>query len=317
MNAGEISRKGLSLVLSDPAMIIAELAWRWAFAVGAIGIVLFYSGTVRDAISLSAADQGILLSGNLLLTLDVLSRIVANALPFVMQAAAGAIPKIALIWLACITLGRSPLLRRIVEKSGGAPVVINGRFWISMTAIHAIRIVLLLIVISAFLGASRVAAFFLGSDMNHPRILLALAAYLLTFSIGIAIYLSTNFVASLASLYVAQGRRALDAMADEAHASLKEKALLGATAASNATLRTVAATVVTGASVLLLPLSRYVPQSVLLVVAALLSVLYCIASDILLLARTMAYSLITQGQSSGLQGNSETPLYSAPPDLRS
>src|SRR3569833_2814057 len=131
MNAGEISRKGLSLVLSDPAMIIAELAWRWAFAVGAIGIVLFYSGTVRDAISLSAADQGILLSGNLLLTLDVLSRIVANALPFVMQAAAGAIPKIALIWLACITLGRSPLLRRIVEKSGGAPVVINGRFWIS------------------------------------------------------------------------------------------------------------------------------------------------------------------------------------------
>jgi hypothetical protein len=317
MNAGEISRKSLSLVISDPALIVAELAWRWAFAAGAIGVMLFYSSIVRDAISLSAADQGVLLSGNMLLSLDVLSRVVANALPFVLQAAAGALPKIALIWLVCITLGRSPLLRRIVAKSGSTPVQPDKRFWISMTIVHAVRILLLLIVVSAFLGASRIAALLLGSDMNHPRILLALASYLFTFSIGISIYLLSNFVAALASLYVAQGRRALDAMADAVHASVRDKALLGAAAASNATLRTFAATIVTGISVLLLPLMRYVPATVLLVLAALLSVIYCIASDVLLLARTMAYGLITLGPRPEVAGSSETPLYSAPPDLRS
>jgi hypothetical protein len=317
MNAGEISRKSLSLVISDPALIVAELAWRWAFAAGAIGVMLFYSSIVRDAISLSAADQGVLLSGNMLLSLDVLSRVVANALPFVLQAAAGALPKIALIWLVCITLGRSPLLRRIIAKSGSTPVQPDKRFWISMTIVHAVRILLLLIVISAFLGASRIAALLLGSDMNHPRILLALASYLFTFSIGISIYLLSNFVAALASLYVAQGRRALDAMADAVHASVRDKALLGAAAASNATLRTFAATIVTGISVLLLPLMRYVPATVLLVLAALLSVIYCIASDVLLLARTMAYGLITLGPHPEVAGSSETPLYSAPPDLRS
>jgi hypothetical protein len=317
MNAGEISRKSLSLVISDPALIVAELAWRWAFAAGAIGVMLFYSSIVRDAISLSAADQGVLLSGNMLLSLDVLSRVVANALPFVLQAAAGALPKIALIWLVCITLGRSPLLRRIIAKSGSTPVQPDKRFWISMTIVHAVRILLLLIVVSAFLGASRIAALLLGSDMNHPRILLALASYLFTFSIGISIYLLSNFVAAFASLYVAQGRRALDAMADAVHASVRDKALLGAAAASNATLRTFAATIVTGISVLLLPLSRYVPATVLLVFAALLSVIYCIASDVLLLARTMAYGLITLGPHPEVAGSSETPLYSAPPDLRS
>lgn len=317
MNAGEISRKSLSLVLSDPALIVAELAWRWAFAAGAIGVVLFYSRIVRDAISLSAADQGVLLSGNLMLTLDVLSRIVANALPFLAQAAIGALPKIALIWLVCITLGRSPLLRRIVAKSGSAAALPSQRFWISMTAVHAVRILLLLIVVSAFLGASRIAGVLLGSDINHPRILLALTAYLLTFGVGITVYLLSNFVAALASLYVAQGRRTLDALADAVHASVRDKALLGAAAASNATLRTFAATIVTGVSVLLLPLSRYVPATVLLVLAALLSVIYCIISDVLLLARTMAYALITLAPGYEVAGSSETPLYSAPPDLRS
>jgi hypothetical protein len=321
MNAGEVSRKSISLVLSEPMLIFAELLWRWAFAVGAIGIILFYSGMVRDAISLSAADQGALLSGNLLLSLDVLSRIITNALPFLLQAAAGALPKIALIWLVCITLGRSPLLRRVVLKVGAAPAETNRQFWIWMVVIHAVRVLLLLIVISAFLGASRMAGLVFGPEMKQSRILPALAVYFLTFGIGITVYLVSNFIASLASLYVAQGRPALDAMADAVHASLRHKALLGATAASNATLRTFVATVVTGVSVLLLPLSRYVPASVLLVLAVILSVLYCAVSDVLLLARTMAYALIALGpcevESSAGQAKGETPLYSAPPDLRS
>jgi hypothetical protein len=321
MNAGEVSRKSIYLVLSEPMLIVAELLWRWAFAVGAVGIVLFYSSIVRDAISLSAADQGALLSGNLLLTLDVLSRIITNALPFLLQAAAGALPKIALTWLVCITLGRSQLLRRVVEKAGAAPAEMHRQFWISMVVIHGVRVLLLLIVISAFLGASRMAGLVFGPEMKQSRILPAMAVYFLTFGIGITIYLVSNFIAALASLYVAKGRPALDAMADAVHASLRDRALLGATAASNATLRTFVATVVTGVSVLLLPLSRYVPASVLLVLAVILSVLYCAVSDVLLLARTMAYALIALGpcevESSAGQAKGETPLYSAPPDLRS
>jgi hypothetical protein len=321
MTSGEVSRKGLSLVASSPMLIVAELAWRWAFAAGAIGVLLRYSRILRDALSLSAADQGMLLSGDLLQMLDAGSRIAAGAMPYLIEAAVGALPKIALIWLICITIGRSPLIRKVVQFTAGKPADANPRFWTSMLAVHAVRLLLLLIVVSAYLGAGRVAAFALGTDMNNPRVFAAMAAYIFTFSVGIAIYLFANFVAALAPLYVAQGRGTLDALADAAHASIREKSLLGGSSAANATLRTVVATVVTGASVLLLPMSRYLPQVVIVALAGLLTVVYCAASDILLLARTVSYALIVLGDPdepgvSG-QGIIETPLYSAPPDLRS
>jgi hypothetical protein len=321
MTAGEVSRKGITLVTSQPMMIVAELAWRWAFAIGAFGILLVYSSILRDAISLSAADQGGLLSGDPLQMVDVATRITANALPFFVQAAEGALPRIAFIWLLCITIGRSPLIRKILGFTPEKPTSINRRFWISMTAVHAVRVLLLLIVLSAYLAASRLSAIAFGIDPDQPRILLAIVAYFATFGIGFAIYIVANFVASLAPLYVAQGRRALDALSDSMHASIRHKSLLGSTAAVNATLRTAIATVVTGASILLLPMSRYLPSWILLVLAWLLTVIYCAASDILLLARTTAYALIVLGDTTTPaahgRGSLETPLYSAPPDLRS
>lgn len=321
MTAGEVSRKGISLVTSHPMLIVAELAWRWAFAVGAIGILLIYSRILRDAISLSAADQGGLMSGDPLQMMDVATRVAANALPFFVQAAKGAFPRIALIWLFCITLGRSPLVRKIVGFTSAVPSSANRRFWISMTAVHAVRVLLLLIVLSAYLSATRISAIAFGTDPDQPRILLAMVAYFVTFGIGFTIYIVANFIASLAPLYVAQGRGALDALTDATHASIRHRTILGGTAAVNATLRTVVATVVTGASILLLPMSRYLPSWILLVLSWLLTVIYCAASDILLLARTTAYALIVLGDTSPTgahrQGSLETPLYSAPPDLRS
>ncbi len=321
MTSGEMSRKGLSLIGASPMLIVAELAWRWAFAVGATGILLFYSSLLRDAISLSAADQGALLSGDPMQMLDVGSRIAEGALPYFVLAGLTALPKIALVWWLCITLGRSPLLRKIVQFTTAKSGEMNLQFWISMALVHAVRVLLLLIVISAYLGASRVAALALGTDMNHPRILAAMAVYILTFSIGIAIYLLANFVAALAPLYVAQGRGALDALADALQVALREKSLFAGAAAANATLRTVVAVVVTVASVLLLPMSRYLPPSIILILAGLLTVVYCAASDILLLARTASYALIALGDRNAVaqvgEVKSETPLYSAPPDLRS
>jgi hypothetical protein len=302
-------------------LIVAELAWRWAFAAGAIGILLTYSNILRDAISLSAADQGGLFSGDPLRMADVATRVAANALPYFVQAAEGALPRIALIWLFCVTLGRSPLVSKIVGLTAAVPSSINRRFWISMTAVHAIRVLLLLIVLSAYLAASRISVAAFGTDPDNPRILLAMVAYFVTFGIGFAVYLVANFVASLAPLYVAQGRRALDALTDATHAAIQHKTLLGSSAAANATLRTVAATVVTGASLLLLPMSSFLPAWVLLVLSGLLTVFYCAASDILLLGRTTAYALIVLGDTPPTaargEGSLETPLYSAPPDLRS
>jgi hypothetical protein len=321
MTPAEISRKGLSLVLSSPTLMISELAWRWAFAVGASGILLSYSSILRDAISLSAADQNALLSSDPMQMIAVGSRIMAAALPIFIQTAVSALPKIAIVWWLCITIGRSPMLRQIALFSASKPVAANARFWTSMAIVNAVRVLLLLIVLSGFLGASRMAESALGTDIDHPRILVAMLVFFLVLSTGILIYLLANFVAALAPLFVVQGRGALDSIADSLQLSMREKTTFGTIAAANATLRTVVAMVITGTTVLLLPMSRYLPQWLILALAGLLTVLYCAASDVLLVARTTAYAFVTLGapEASELRpvGRSETSLYSPPPDLRS
>jgi hypothetical protein len=319
--AGEISRKALALVTARPMLIVAELAWRWAFAAGAIGILLFYGSVLRDSISISATDHDMLLSGDLLRTADAGSRVLVGAMPYFIRAAEGALPKIALIWWLCITVGRSSLLRGMVNLTA-APSVGDARsIWISMATINAVRVLLLLIVVSAYLGANRVAAFVFGQDFERPHILLGMLAYVVTFSAGIGLYLLANFVASLAPYFAAQGRPALDALADALQAARTHRATLGGAAAVSATIRTVVATVVSGISVLLLPLSRYLPLTVIAVLLAVFTVLYCALSDVLLLARMQSYAWIVLGYPEGdaAEGSREveSPLYSAPPDLRS
>lgn len=321
MTSGEASRKGIDLVIASPALMISELVWRWAFAVGAIGIILSYASILRDAISLSAADQNVLFSGDLMQMLTVATRMSITALPLFAQAAIGAFPKIALVWWLCITLGRSPMLRRMVSISGAVPAKADRRFWVAMIEVHGVRVLLLLILVSAYLAASMASQRVLGTDIDHLRIFPAILIFLLIFSAGAVLYLWTNFIASLASIYVAKGRGALDALADAVRCAKREWSMLGGIAAANATVRTVAAMVISGASVLLLPMSRYLPAWVIAAFAVLLTMVYCAVSDVLLVGRAMAYALAINRDPAALppkgSGPGESALYSAPSDLRS
>ena len=136
-------------------------------------------------------------------------------------------------------------------------------------------------------------------------------------AIGVALYLFANFVAALAPLFVVQGRGAIDALADALRESLRKGALFGGIAAANATIRTVVAMVVSGVTVLLLPLSRYLPSWLIFGLAGLLTVVYCAASDVLLVGRTMAYGLALHVEGKEDGAKVESALYSAPSDLRS
>jgi len=321
MAAEDPTRRSLALVLASPMLIVAELAWRWAYAAGAIGIVLYYSSIVRDAISLSAADQSALLSGDLLQLISTGTRVLAGALPFFVQAAVSALPKIALLWLFCATLGRAPIVHHIVSLTAAAPVKSGRVYWTAMASVHSVRVVLFLIVISSYIAAGRLAAAVMG-DLQSPRLFSAFVVFFFTFGLGLSAWALANFVAALAPLFIAaRGRSALDSLADALRFSMLNRGLFFTSSATNAMLRTVFSVVITGAGILLLPLSRYAPTAAIIVLAALLTVLYCLGSDILLLARTVAYALITLGEPAATPSPAnptlETPLYSAPPDLRS
>jgi hypothetical protein len=299
-------------------LFVAELTWRWAFAAGAIGILLFYSAILRDAISLSAADQNALLSSDPVQIISTGTKILAGALPSFVQAATGALPKIAFLWWLCITIGRARILRSIVAPAA-APT--DGSFWMSMVLVHGVRVVLLLIPVSAYLFATRTSTAVMG-DPENPQLLSAMIVFLAIFATGLALWSLANFVASLAPLFVAGKRRPwLDSLADALSVSIARRKDFFAVASMNAVIRTVIALAITVASLLLIPLASFLPAFFIGSLAVLLTVLYCAASDYLLLARTASYAVLALSEpslpSAPISRRPQTPLYSAPPDLRS
>ncbi len=299
-------------------LIVAELAWRWAFAVGAIGILLSYSSTLRDAISLSAADQNALLSGNIVAMVSVGLNVMAGALPYLIRVVVGATPKIALVWWVCATVGRGPILREMMRFTSRPPGSSGRKLWTGMAAVHFVRLILLLLVLIGYLGGARLSSAGMG-DPNDPNILLMFFLFLGAFAVGVTAWSLANFAASNGALFVAAGDTGgLDAIALGLQFSLVKRKQLWGVAAMNALLRTVAAGVITILAILLIPVGKFIPMAVMIALLVLLTVIYCVISDILLLARTLSYMVIAFGEPDGEGGEKghESALYRAPSDLR-
>lgn len=318
MTSTDASRESLLYVLRNPALIVAELAWRWAFAMGAIGILLSYSSILRDAISLSAAEQNALFSGNPVTMVAVGSSVLIGAMPYLIRVLVGAAPKIALLWWLCATVGRAPILRHAMFATMRKPAASGRKLVAGMAVVHFVRVIVLLIVLIAYLAGGRASGLVMGRP-EDPNIILMVVVFTAVFAMGAVVWALANLVASNGALFVAAGESGgLDAIVLGLQFTVREYRRLWALAAVNASLRTLAGVVITIAGLLVVALAKFVPTAVIVGLLVVLTVAYCVLSDVLLLARSVAY-LQLAFEPAALDAsatNHESALYTAPPDKR-
>ncbi len=304
-----------ALIRRDPALLAAELTWRWSFGLGSLAILFLVFRRVQQALTLSGADELSLSRGSYIEFVQTMIGVAAGALPLIGGVALWALLAMAALWIAAATIGRGTVTHAIVRQlAQEAGTGIAPRFtWMAMGVVHFARVFTLLIPLIGYLLGALIGALMLRgsglsaaepdiSSTNVAALLVAMLVFCFVFVISLAVWSLVHFVVSLAPIFIARdGRGALDAIADSISLARRRWRELSSEATQNAVLRSAAALGITVAGILVGAfLLRPAPLFASLLLA-LLTLAYFIVSDWLLLARTIAYAAVAENDRTAAQ----------------
>ena len=116
MAASSPLRFGLRRVGRDPALLLAEIGWRWAFGAAALTTCAYATGRVLDATLISQADQLALRSRTSVLIAEAVAHILRDAWPRLATAATILVPCLAALWIFAAAAGRGAVLGALLNK---------------------------------------------------------------------------------------------------------------------------------------------------------------------------------------------------------
>lgn len=168
-------RSGFRTVRHNPALIFAEIAWRWAFGAAAWIIVILTIRTIMAGIDVSQAEVALTRSNDAYLIADAIVRVIVQVIPRFAAALVILIPVLALIWIVAATIGRAITLRCLFDPSQQTVVprdaARSGRDATPQRRTYAVRIGLLNVLRAIFSIATLLAFFgtiFLVSAQLNP-----------------------------------------------------------------------------------------------------------------------------------------------------
>ncbi len=109
-------RLGFRVVVHQPALILAEIAWRWSFGAAAWVLLVLCVRRILAGIDISQAEYLLARRSDMFLIADAFARVLYQALPALVRLAAILIPALAVIWIIAATLGRAATLQSILQE---------------------------------------------------------------------------------------------------------------------------------------------------------------------------------------------------------
>lgn len=100
-------RTGFRTVRHNPALVFAEIAWRWVFGVTAWLLVIVTVRTIMAGVDVSAAEIALARSNDAYLIADAIVRVLIQVLPRFLAALFLIIPLLAVVWTLAATIGRA------------------------------------------------------------------------------------------------------------------------------------------------------------------------------------------------------------------
>ena len=291
--------EGFRAVARLPALLLAELAWRWPFGLAAMVLIGIGLREVQQAVTISPADEFLLGSMQPVLMGKAWAHILQQTLPLLFKLTAILFPALSVMWVAAATLGRAVTIRRLLDyfaapaKGEAAETKIR---WGAMTALHAFRAAVMLAVFLGYIGAGVVASRLVKMDEGGvPSLQAAWVVFVMIFAVIVIVAAAINWVLSLAPVFVVRdGRGTWDAMGDAMRLFRERGSQLTAAATMNGFLRFAGSCAATVAGLFPLALIGEAPKFVVWTLVVVITVLYCVVSDWLLLARLAAYVAVIE-----------------------
>ena len=104
------------LPLRRPLILLAEVAWRWTFAVAAGALAIGLAVEYFDSLHVNTLDRLLLSTGQPVLIAQAIRRIFAGSVPQFVGASLIAALGLAIAWIVLSSIGRLAVLRAIFEE---------------------------------------------------------------------------------------------------------------------------------------------------------------------------------------------------------
>lgn len=205
-------RAGFRAVVRRPALVLGEVAWRWAFGAAAWTLVIFAIRRILAHVDITQAELLLARRSDVFLIADAGAHIVVQVLPQLARECLVLAPAIAVLWIAAATLGRAITLQSLCSTDviPGASEPGDLHFG-PLLALNFIRAVFTLATLIAFLGALFLAG--LAMPAQNPAAA-AFVGILVAALIGF-FWSVVNWFLALAPIWIVRnGHSALRSIAD-------------------------------------------------------------------------------------------------------
>jgi len=157
---------GFRTAFREPAIVLAEMAWRWTFGVAALALAAASFFAYLDTLAVSRMEFLVLHTRIPWLVANIIGQIVRGSGLRLLMTAAIVLPAIFVLWVAAATVGRAATLKALLRR--------EGRVTLSpQLGLNFLRAIVTLAALIGYLGAAilagRAAA---GPDDVRPGVFL-------------------------------------------------------------------------------------------------------------------------------------------------
>lgn len=306
MTRSDLVRTGFRMVRRRPAVMVAEIMWRWSFGAAAGALVTVAALRFLASLTVTDGELWALRSAIPQLMADAILQIFQGSGPRLLRLTLVLAPAISLLWVLAASAGRAATLRALVQD---APASFTRRHDLrSLLAVNFLRASVTLLAIIAMVG-SAILAGLAANTTEEPSILLFNVVFLgLLFLVSLS-WSSLNWYFSLAPLFVVRdNRRALEAVADAVHLVRRRGWDFTVVGTLYGLLKLFAIGVATVLSLLPLAFIAKWPWEITTVLLVIITLGYFAVSDVLYIARLASYLVLAEQERAG----SVQPVASSP-----
>jgi len=277
--------QGFRAAFREPAIVLAEIAWRWSFSLAALALVAASLFAYLDTLRVSNLELRALRDNPRWLIADAAGYILRGS-PRLVGAAAIVLPAIFLLWIAAATVGRTATLKALLRRQGRVAL------WpqLGLNFLHASVTVASLI---GYLGAAILAGRAAGADAVRPGVFLLVFLVLATAVATVRSCL--NWFLCLGTIPAARtGCGAFAAISEAVGLFRRHPGRFVGAGAVFGTIHGVLFAFCTVVSLLALSLADKVPPAATLFLLTGIALAYFAAVDFLYIARLAAYTAIDE-----------------------
>lgn len=306
-------RDGFAAVLHEPALLAAELTWRWCFGFSAIALSVCSVALFLKSISLSRADQFLLGTLQPALLAATLKHVFQGSLPRLLLEQALLLLGLTLMWSFAAAVGRAATLNRLLAmfSISDEPQPQNWHFW-SLFLLELLRAMWTQIAIAVTVLLAATGAVLAGRQ--RPVV----AAASLSFGVGCACLagFALNWYMGTAPLFcLRNGVSAREALEQTATFSRECGGHLARISSVFLLIRTMWAAALGFVFVAPLELAGKTNGRWIALLMGLAALVYFVGADALRLARWGAYVALLEEPSEPVMSANEPVAPSAAPDL--